>query len=95
MLLAELVCKTLFSRIVVESTDVHLVTAHPVAFYPLIFVRMIQPLDRCVAFVALKTAWTVLPSLAILKGLAVLRRIFKQVWWSAKITRMVCIYAAL
>ena len=95
VLLAELVRKTLFSGIVVEGADIHLVAAHPVALNPLVFIGMVQSFDRCVAFVALKTTWTVFPPLAILKGLAVLRRIFKQVWWSTEITSMVRKYATL
>ena len=95
MLLAELVCETLFSCVVVEGTDVHLVTTHPIAFNPLILVGMVQPLDCRVAFVAFKAARAVLPPLAVLKGLAVLRRILEQVWRSAEIARVMRVYATL
>ena len=95
MLLAELVRKTLFSCIVVEGADVHLVTTHPITFDPLIFVRMVQPLDCRVAFVAFKAARAVFPSFAVLKGLAVLRCILEQVWRPAEIARVMRIYATL
>ena len=66
MLFAELVRETFFSCIVIEGTDVHLVTTHSIALNPLILVRMVQPLDRRVAFVAFKTARAVLPPLTVL-----------------------------
>ena len=95
MLFAELVRETFFSCIVIEGTDVHLVTTHSIALNPLILVRMVQPLDRRVAFVAFKSARAVLPSLTILQRLTVLRRILEQVWRASKITRVMRIYATL
>ena len=79
----------------VEGTDVHLVTTHPIAFDPLILVRMVQPLDCRVALVTFKAARAVFPPLAVLEGLAVLRRILEQVWWTAEIARVMRIYATL
>lgn len=79
----------------VEGTDVHLVTTHPIAFDPLILVRMVQPLDCRVAFVAFKATRAVFPPLTVLEGLAVLRRILEQVWRSAEIARVMRVYATL
>ena len=95
VLLAELVSETLFPSIVIEGTDIHFVAAHTVALNPLVLIRMVQPLNRCVAFVALKTTWTVFPPFAVLESFAVLWRVFKQVRRSTEITRMVRIYATL
>ena len=52
VLFAQFVREALFSCIVVEGTNVHLITTRSVTLDALVLLWMVQPLDRGVALVA-------------------------------------------
>lgn len=88
MLLAKLMREALLPRVMIEGTDLHLITTHAVALDSLVLVRMVEPLDSGVALGTLDAPRAVLPPFTALECLTVLRRILEQVWRSAEVTRV-------
>ena len=72
----------------VESTNVHLVAARAVTLDAFVFLRMIEPLDRRVALVALQALLAVVPAHSRLQGVAVLGGVLEQVGWSSEVSRV-------
>ena len=95
MLLAKFVGETLFSRVVVEGANIHLVAARAVAFDPFVFLWVVEPLYCGVTLAALDALLAVVPAYTILEGLAVLRGILKEVGRPSEVAGVMRIDAAL
>ena len=77
VLLAEFVGLTFFPSVMIERANVHLVAPTTITLNPLVFVRMVEPLNCCMTLITLDTALTVVPTKTVLESLAVLGRIFE------------------
>ena len=72
-----------------KGTDVHLVAASAIALDSLILLWMVQALNCGVTLATFDSTRAVLPTEAILEGLAVLGRVFEQVGWPSEVSRVV------
>ena len=88
MLLAKFVRSAFLSTTVIERTNVRLIAARAIAFNTLVFVWMIQPLNRSVALAAFETTLAVVPADTTLQGLTILGGVLEQVGRASEVTRV-------
>ena len=74
------------AHVVIESADIQLVTSMLVTHDALVLVRVVEPLDRRVAFSAFDAFRAQIPSNAVYESFAVLRRILENVRRSSEIS---------
>ena len=77
VLLAEFMGLAFLTSVMIERANVHLVAPTTITLNPLVFVRMVEPLNCSMTLITLDTALTVVPTKTVLESLAVLRRIFE------------------
>ena len=77
VLLAEFVCLTFLSSVMIERANVHLVASTTITLNPLVLVRMVEPLNSCMTLITLDATWTIVPAESVLECLAVLGSIFE------------------
>lgn len=95
VVLADLDGQVPLTQAMVECADLQLVATLLVALNPLVLVRVVQPLDRGMAFGTQKTVRAEVPSHTSKQGFAVFRVILEKVGRPSEVPHVVCIDASL
>ena len=88
MFLTELDSLITLAHVVVEGTDIQLVTSVLIAHDPLVLVWMVKTLNRSVTFCAFDSFRTRIPSQPINESFAIFRCILEQIWRSSEVSRV-------
>ena len=95
MVLAEFDRLVSLTHVVIEGTDVQLVTSVFVTHNPLVLVGMVQPLDSRVALATFYSFRTQVPSYTVNESFAIFWRVLENIRRSSEISSMVREVAAL
>jgi len=95
VVLADLESEVALPHVVIKGTDFEFVATLLVTLDPFVLVRMVKAFDGGVALDATKSVWAKVPTDTLDECIAVFRVVLKDVRWSAEVTHVVRVNAAL